>query len=162
MKLPFLLIIAFVCISVQAQGQGNDDARIRKIVQEQESAWNAGSAKRYCVRFQGDASLTSITGAVYSGRQEVEARMAEIFATVFKGTRISTKVQSIHFVRNDVAIVDIDTEMIGYKGLPPGVRAPADGKLRTRLQQVMVKEPSPRGDSDWSVVALHNVDVKTP
>jgi hypothetical protein len=47
--------------------------------------------------------------------------------------------------------------MRGFKALPPGVHAPADGALRTRLLQVMRKE---RGD--WWIAAYHNIDVKGP
>jgi hypothetical protein len=51
--------------------------------------------------------------------------------------------------------VDIDTEMTGFKALPPGIHAATDGVLRTRLQQVMSKE-----SGDWWIVSYHNIDVK--
>jgi uncharacterized protein (TIGR02246 family) len=132
-----------------------DEDRIRKIIQEQESGWNAANARRYCTRLQRDASLTSFQGTVYEGRDEIEARMAELFANFFKGTRISMKIRKIRFEGN-VAIVEIDTELNAVKTLPTGIRAAADGMLRTRLLEVMVNE-----NDTWSVVALHNVDVKT-
>ena len=133
----------------------DEEPRIRKIIQEQESAWNASSARRYCVRIRMDASLTSIQGGVYDGREAIEGRMSELFA-VFKGTRISMKIQRIRLEGN-VAIVEIDTEVNAVKTLPPGIRASADGKLRTRLLEVMVND-----NNTWSVLALHEVDVKTP
>jgi uncharacterized protein (TIGR02246 family) len=102
-----------------------------------------------------DATLTSFQGGVYEGRDEIEERMADLFANFFKGTRISMKVRKIRF-EGSVAIVEIDTELNAVKALPPGIRASADGKLQTRLLEVMVYE---RGT--WSVIALHNVDVKT-
>ncbi len=152
-----LVSVALVCISAQANvHQPDDEARIRRIIQEQEVGWNQGNARKYCARFQEDSSLTSILGSVYYGRATVEERMAEIFAGVFKSSRISKKVQRIRFVGENVAIVDIDTEVRGFKSLPPGVKASPDGVLRTRLQEVMVEE-----NRTWSVVALHNVDVKT-
>jgi uncharacterized protein (TIGR02246 family) len=132
-----------------------DEDRIRKIIQEQESGWNAANARRYCARLQRDASLTSFQGSVYEGLDEIQDRMAELFANFFKGTRISMKTRKIRFEGN-VAIVEIDTELNAVKTLPPGIRASADGKLRTRLLQVLVNE-----SGTWSVIALHNVDVKT-
>jgi len=134
----------------------DEEPRIRKIIQEQESAWNAGSARRYCARIRLDASLTSIQGGVYDGREAIEGRMSEVFATVFKGTRISMKIRNIRF-EGAVAMVEIDTEVNALKTLPPGIRASADGKLRTRLLEVMVND-----NNTWSVLALHDVDVKTP
>jgi uncharacterized protein (TIGR02246 family) len=128
---------------------------IRKIIKEQESGWNAGNARRYCARVQRDASLTSFQGSVYEGRDEIEGRMAELFANFFKGTRISMKIRKIRFEGN-VAIVEVDTELNAARTLPPGIHASSDGKLRTRLLEVLVNE-----SGTWSVVVLHNVDVKT-
>jgi uncharacterized protein (TIGR02246 family) len=133
----------------------DDEPRIRKIIQEQESAWNAGNARRYCARIRMDASLTSIQGGVHDGREAIEGRMSEVFA-VFKGTRISMKIRNILF-EGAVAMVEIDTEVSALKTLPPGIRASADGKLRTRLLEVMVND-----GGTWSVLMLHDVDVKTP
>jgi uncharacterized protein (TIGR02246 family) len=107
-----------------------------------------------------DASLTSISGNVYYGRQAVEERMTELFSTVFKSSRIVKKVQNVRFIHDDIAIVDIDTEIMGYRSLPPGVRAHPDGAIRTRLQQVKEKDPGDR--EDGYIAAFHNVDVKTP
>jgi uncharacterized protein (TIGR02246 family) len=133
----------------------DEEVRISKIIKEQESGWNASNARRYCARLGLDATLTSFQGGVYEGRDEIEERMADLFANFFKGTRISMKVRKIRF-EGSVAIVEIDTELNAVKALPPGIRASADGKLQTRLLEVMVYE---RGT--WSVIALHNVDVKT-
>jgi hypothetical protein len=65
------------------------------------------------------------------------------------------KIRRIRFEGN-VAMVEIDTEVNAVKNLPPGIRASADGKLRTRLLEVMVND-----NNTWSVLALHDVDVKT-
>src|SRR6267378_2352790 len=105
----------------------DEEPRIRKIIQEQESAWNASSARRYCARIRMDATLTSIQGGVHGGREAIEGRMSEVFASVFKGARISMKIQRIRFEGN-VAIVEIDTEATALKTLPQGIRASADGK----------------------------------
>ena len=133
----------------------DDEVRIRKIISEQEGGWNAGNARRYCTRLATEASLTSFSGNVYEGRAAIEERMAELFANFFKGTRISMKVRNIRW-EDRVVIVEIDTELSAVKTLPPGVRASADGKFRTRLMEVMVND-----NGTWNVVAMHNVDVKT-
>ncbi len=64
-------------------------------------------------------------------------------------------VGKIRFVRRDVAIVDIDTELSELRGTPPGVKVGADGRIWTRLQEVLVKD---RGE--WRITSYHNVDVK--
>jgi len=137
-------------------GFTDEEPHIRKIILEQESAWNTGSARRYCARIRMDATLTTIQGGVHGGRESIEGRMSEVFTSVFKGTRISMKIQRIRFEGN-VAMVEIDTEVNAVKTLPPGIRASSDGKLRTRLLEVMVND-----GGTWSVLALHEVDVKAP
>ena len=140
----------------------DDETRIRRIVAEEASAWNQGSVRRYCVRLSEDSSLTDIPGGVYYGRAAIEERMAEVFASVYKGSRVVMKVQKIRFVDGGLAIVDIDTEVVGFKTLPPGVRAWGDGTLRIRQQQVMAKGDGHMGSENWVIAAFHNVDVKSP
>jgi uncharacterized protein (TIGR02246 family) len=135
----------------------DDEIRIRKIIKEQESGWNAGNARRYCTRLETGATLTSFQGTVYEGRHEIEDRMSDLFTNFFKGTRISMKVRNIRSPAHAVALVEVDTELVAIKSLPPGIRASADGKLRTRLLEVFVYEKE-----NWSVMAMFNVDVKTP
>lgn len=66
-------------------------------------------------------------------------------------------VSKIRFVRPDVAIVDIATELSELHGVPPGVKPGADGRIRTRLQEVLVKD-----GGEWRIASYHNVDVKEP
>jgi len=135
----------------------DDEGPIRKIIKDQETHWNTGNAHRYCLHLGQDATLTNMFGATYTGHEQIEEHLAEVLSTVFKKTRISMKVQNIRFVRADVAMVDIDTELSGYATLPSGLHGAADGKLRTRLLEVIVKE-----QFDWAVFALYDVDIKTP
>ena len=158
MGLTLALLAAAASSAVQAgSSQSMDDARIRQIIAEEESAWNRGDAQAYGSHFEEEGGFTNVLGTVFYGRHAFEERHAQILATVFKNTVLSMIVQKIRFIRPDVALVDIDTEMRGFKALPPGVHAPADGALRTRLLQVMSKE---RGD--WWIAAYHNIDVKGP
>lgn len=66
-------------------------------------------------------------------------------------------VSKIQFVRPDVAIVEISTELSGFQGMPPGVKSTTDGKLRTQLQEVLIKDKD-----EWRIASYHNVDVKEP
>ncbi len=131
------------------------EAQIHAIIASQEQAWNAGDATAYAVHFLEDGSFTNILGDVNYGRAIFERRHAEIFATIFKGSRLSMTVRRIAFPLPDTAIVDADTDLISYQHLPPGVNAAADGVLHTRLLQVLV-----RIGEQWWIAACHNVDVK--
>jgi len=158
MSLTLALLAAAASSAVQAgSSPSTDEARIRQIIAEEESAWNRGDAQAYASHFEEEGGFTNVLGTVYYGRHAFEERHAQIFATVFKNTVLSMIVQKIRFIRPDVALVDIDTEMRGFKALPPGVHAPAVGGLRTRLLQVMSRRAATGG-----FAAYHNIDVKGP
>jgi uncharacterized protein (TIGR02246 family) len=134
-----------------------EEASIRKVIDAEEDAWNRGDAKAFAARFQEDGAFTDVFGAVSHTRAELEKRQVEFFMSLFKGSRLALKVRRVRFLRPDVAIVEIDTEVSGFRKLPPVVYVDAEKVLRTRLQQVMAKT-----GTDWMVAAFHNVDVKTP
>src|SRR5664279_1129220 len=134
-----------------------EEASIRKVIDAEEDAWNRADAKAFAARFQEDSAFTDVFGAVSHTRAELEKRQVEFFTSLFKGSRLALKVRKVLFLRPDVAIVEIDTEVSGFRKLPPVVYVDLEKVLRTRLQQVMTKT-----GTDWMVAAFHNVDVKTP
>lgn len=149
------LLIALLVPATAAAGGAADEAAIRRIVDEEIAAWNAGDATAYSARFAPDGGFTNIFGMMLYGHEAFEARHRQIFSTFFKGTRRKMTVRRVRFVTPDVALVDVDTEVAGIRAMPPGVSLPADGILRTRLLQVFVKR---RGA--WWIEAYHNVDLK--
>lgn len=157
MKQVLLLLIVALPVFAQSSSKPSaDEARIRQIIQEQENGWNRGSAKDYAASFQTEGSYTIITGTVYRSRTALEARMVEIFSTIYKDSQVANRIQTIGFVRPDVAVVNLETKVTGFQGLPTGVKGGGQNKLLTSMLQVLVKE---RGQ--WAVAAFHNVDVKT-
>jgi len=138
------------------KNQTDQESRaIAELVQQQCDAWNAGDAKRFASGFQADGCFVNILGALTYGLEPFEAQHAKIFSTVYDGSRIKMPIRRIHFLRPDVAIVDIDAELSGYLHLPPGITASDDGILHTRLQEVLSRERE-----GWMVASFHNVDVK--
>jgi uncharacterized protein (TIGR02246 family) len=133
-------------------GDGGGD--IAAIVARMAEAWNRGDARSFAARFASDGSFTSILGTLTYGREAFEAGHARLFETVFKGSAVSFTITKLRFVREDVAIAEVDSELKGYTELPAGVRATADGILRTGLQLVFSRDPQ-----GWWIVAFHEVAV---
>jgi uncharacterized protein (TIGR02246 family) len=133
-----------------------EEARIRKAVDAEEDAWNRGDAKAFAARFEEQGTLTDVLGAVSRGRAEIEARLAGLLGAPFKGSLLALKVRKVRFLRPDVAIAEIDTEVTGGRKLPPAIHVEPDKVLRTRLHQVLIKV-----GADWMVAASHDVDLKT-
>ena len=149
--------IFLVTPPVQSAGQtsATDEAQIRAIVEEQVSAWNVGDAVAFSKSFAENGSFTNIRGTVFYGHKAFEDRHREIFTGFFRGSKLAMSITRIRFVRPDVAIVDLATELSNLSGAPPGVRPNAAGRILTRLQQVFVKN-----SGVWQVESYHNVDVK--
>ena len=130
-------------------------AEIHKILSRQQAAWNQGDAKAYSQDCDETISFTNIVGKVFFGRKEFDERHAEIFDTVFKGSTLKLTPKRIHSPQPFITVVDLSAEVTGYQALPPGVKASADGVLRTSLLQVFLYT-----EEGWRVVAYHNVDMK--
>ena len=149
------LFLATAPAQSAGQASATDEAQIRAIVEEQVTAWNVGDAVGFSKSFAEDGSFTNIRGTVFYGHKAFEDRHREIFTGFFKASHLAMSITRIRFVRPDVAIVDLETELSNLTGAPPGVRPNAAGRIVTRLQQVFVKD---RGV--WRVESYHNVDVK--
>jgi uncharacterized protein (TIGR02246 family) len=134
-----------------------DDSAIKKILQDEEIAWNAGDAESYSRHFAADGTFTNVLGMYYTGHDVFVERHATIFKSVFRGTTLRQDLVSVKFVRADVAIVETLGRVSGFSasGPPPGTHTDAEGRLSTRLLQVMVRD-----SGEWRIVSYHNVDVK--
>ena len=104
-----------------------------------------------------EGTFTNVNGEFYVVREEFDRRHAAVFGGVFRDTALAMTINKLRFVRPDVAIADIDTEVSGSRLRPQGVAVGPDATLRSRLLMVLVRE---RGD--WWIAAYHNVWQATP
>ena len=131
------------------------EQQIKQIINRQQDAWNHGDPAGYAVDCDEQMSFTNIVGKMFFGREVFEERHAFLFSQIFKDSMLDMNIQRIYFPVPDIAIVDIACNLGGYQRLPEGVSPQADGRLHTCLLEVLA-----RSESDWRVVAYHNVDVK--
>ncbi len=132
-----------------------EEPALRKAVDDEEAAWNRADAKGLAAAFRDDATWADAFGTVSRGRAEIDKRAAEVLTT-WHGTRIAVKVRKFRVLKPDVALVEADADLTGWKKLPAGFKADADQTLRTRLLQVFMKEAGL-----WRLAASYEVDVKT-
>lgn len=153
--MTFCVLLGRAQLGVAGPSAAASEASVRALVARETAAWNRGDARGYSEAFEQNGWFTNVLGLTYSGRNAFEQRHAKIFATFFRGSHLRQTVQRIRVLRPNVAMVEVDTEVTGYRSLPPGVRAGADGVLRTRLLEILDRE-----NGKWRMVAYHNVDVK--
>lgn len=135
--------------------QGGDEppAEISEILQRQVAAWAAGDAEAFGADVAEQVVFTNVVGMFIVGRAGFVSQHAGIFAGFYKGTQMRQTVEHIALVRPDVAVVDTLAEVEGGGPFPPGFPH-HDGRIRTRLQQVMVRD-----GGRWRVAAFHNTPV---
>ena len=153
-----VLILAMLFFAAISPAQvKQDEVSIRSILEEEVAAWNKGNAQTYSRHFATDGTFTNIRGMFFTGHQAFLDKHEEIFKGIFHGTVLRQDVVSLRFIRPDIAVVETLTWVSGFSlsGPPPGAQTDAQGRLRTRLLQVMVK-----GTDGWKIAVYHNVDVK--
>jgi uncharacterized protein (TIGR02246 family) len=126
--------------SSEADMPAADDTEIQRLIGELTDAWKRGDAKAYGARFLSDATFTNVNGEFYVGREAFDRRHAEVFGGVFRYTALAMTINKLRFIRPDVAIADIDTEVSGSRLRPQGVAVGPDGVLRSRLLMALVNE----------------------
>lgn len=132
---------------------GHEDA-IRQLLDAQIAAWNAGDAEGWCKDFTADSAFVNILGASFEGRNANTRRHAELFATIFKGSRLAVREMKIRMLGDSTASAGLVLDLTGFSQLPPGTRPTHDAVLATRMHYVLVREAD-----RWCIVFSQNTAV---
>lgn len=135
------------------------EALIRNLLDEQIAAWNAGDAEGWCRDFTEDSEFVNIIGARFEDRDANVRRHAELFATIFKGSRLAMREVRIRVLGSSAAFADLVLDLTGFSRLPPGIR-PSIGNdvLRTRMHYVLIHD----GTRWWIVFSQNNAVMPLP
>lgn len=128
---------------------------IRRLLEQQIVAWNAGDAAAWCKDYVTDAAFVNILGMRFESRESNQRRHAELFDGIFKGSRIEQRDMQIRILDDATAIADVTLDLTGFHELPPGIR-PSIGEdvLRTLMHFVLVRE-----GARWWIVFSQNTAV---
>lgn len=127
-----------------------DKAAIEEIVKSVERAWNAGDSKGFAAPFAEDADYVIINGMHAKGRAAIDEGHRRIFDTIYKGSNNTMTVESVRFIRPDVALVHARAHLKFHDG--KNVR---EGKGRSTW--VMTQD-----DGKWSIAAFQNTPIVPP
>jgi uncharacterized protein (TIGR02246 family) len=122
----------------------DDEASVRAVLTKLERAWNAGDAKAWGDVFAPDADFTVWSGLRVHGRQAIVAGHDGIFKGPYKGTKLKLEIDSLKWVRPDVAIVLT-------KGDTPG------GKPGEQMKQMLVIS---KHGKTWMIDGFQNTRVQ--
>lgn len=118
MKRTLYLVICLVALlggTALAQSpstRAKDEAAIRAVVVELSEAWTTADAERWGRQFTSDVDYMAVNAVFHKGREaNVKAHQA-LFTGRFKDTKAKYEVQSIRFLRNDIAVVHVKASMV--------------------------------------------------
>jgi uncharacterized protein (TIGR02246 family) len=107
-------------------------------------AWNARDAKRFASLFADVATVVGFDGSGMTGRTEIEATLAKIFADHPTPPYIS-KIRSVRLIALDVAVLQAHVGMV-----PPGQ---SDIQPQLNAVQLLV---AVRRNGEWRIEAFQN------
>jgi uncharacterized protein (TIGR02246 family) len=92
-----------------------DENAIQQLVSDFCAGWNAHDGLACARPFSETADFTAVNGTRARGRDEIGRGHAEILSTIFSGTKLIGTVNSIEFLRPDVAVVDVTLRLTPAK-----------------------------------------------
>jgi uncharacterized protein (TIGR02246 family) len=118
--------------------RSDEEAAIRAVESAYDVAWNAADVPAILGLFTEDAVLTNPFGETRIGRRELESMYEALFAGAGAGSSHTSRVLAIHFVRDDVALVDGEAVLEGF--------GTSVAPLRHRFTDVLVQS-----DHRWRI-----------
>jgi uncharacterized protein (TIGR02246 family) len=126
-----------------------DDAEIRQLFDDLLDAWTRGDAIAYGETFTADVDYIPYDGSRSTGRDEVVESHDQLFRGVLRGSALVGEIETIRYLRPDVAIV----HTFGSVLMPWRTSLPERRLSRQTIVAV-------RGDDGWRFTAFHNARVR--
>lgn len=136
---------------IGAQTPANpDEASVRQVVQQVQDGWNAHDARVFAALFTVDADYVIVNGMRVKGRAEIEKGHAGIFSTIYKESHNVGTVQSIRFLRPDVAVVHVEWNLEFKLG--------GETKKGHAMNTMVLTKDAGK----WSIAVFQNTPIEPP
>lgn len=143
----------------------NDDGAVRKVVNAFPDAWNRHAMQAFGALFTADADFVNVTGTHWHGRTAIQLNHAFAHGTIpadspgvalpkaaygiFKTSILQFTQVDVRFLRNDVAVAEVQTELLGD--------ARTKNPRRTFLLVVLTEEAG-----HWLIAVAQNTEINRP
>ena len=155
MKIFIVLIpVMFFFMTIgckQNQNQGKDEEAIRNLILQMTEGFNKHDAKIATQMYTSDADFVNVRGDKYTGAEEIQQKLAEIFLTRAKQATLKPLNVSVRFVNPELAIAHVTNELSGLVD-SAGLNLPSHQELSVR---VFIKE-----NDNWRLTAFHNTMIR--
>jgi uncharacterized protein (TIGR02246 family) len=136
--------------AAQSAGSTQDEQAIRQVIAAVFEAANRRDAKAGTLLFTRDADFVNVLGMWWKGAAEIEREWGARFGTGLKGATFKIVDMRISFLKPDVALAHVTSEITGFVGPDGQLVAPHN----ERSLRVFTKE-----GGQWRVRAFHNTTV---
>ncbi len=126
-----------------------DEADIRNVQTRQEAAWNRHDAKAYANLFTEDGECVNVVGWFWKGRAEIERKLTDAHAFVFRESVLTIKEVEIKFLGPEIAVAHVRWTMVGAR-TPGAIPKPQQGIEIQVLQKQAGK---------WLIVTFQNTNA---
>lgn len=141
-------IAGAIAIAGPQDTKAADEAAIKAIPMQMQEGWNKGSGTDFAAPFAENADYVVVNGMHIKGRAEIAKGHDQIFSTIYKGSHNEGTVESIRFLRPDVAVVHVGWKL---KFKTPG----GDQEAKARTSLVVVKN-----DGKWAIESFQNTPIQ--
>lgn len=144
--LALATVLATSVFSFAQNAQNKDEAEIRRVQTRQQDAWNRHDAKAYADLFSDDGDCVNVVGWWWKGRAEIEKKLGEAFAFVFRESTLTVEKVEVRFLTPQIAVAHVRWTMVGAK-TPKGIPEPREG-IQTQVLQ--------KRRGKWLIAAFQN------
>jgi uncharacterized protein (TIGR02246 family) len=150
-----LLNVLFLSLTVTStksafsDPRDQDETEIRLFETKQQAAWNAHDAKEYASLFAEDGDCVNVVGWWWKGRGEIEKKLTDAYAFVFRESMLTIKEVDVRFLAPEIAVAHVRWSMVGAK-TPKGIPEPREGIQIQLLQKHTGK---------WLIAAFQNTNA---
>jgi len=136
-------------LALESSAQEADVAAIRDLQARQADAWNRHDAAAYAALFAPDGDVVNVLGWWWKGRAEIQRKLTDAFAWVFRDSRLSITNIDVRFLDPSCAVAHVRWTLEGAK-TPPGAPDPPRDGIQL---QVLEKQ----GDG-WMIASFQNTN----
>jgi uncharacterized protein (TIGR02246 family) len=126
-----------------------DTVAIRNLETQQGEAWNRHDAKAYASLFTDDGDCVNVVGWWWKGRVEIEKKLTDAYAFVFRESVLTIKDVDVRFLAPELAVAHVRWTMVGAR-TPKGIPEPQQG-IQTQLLQKQAGK--------WLIAAFQNTNA---
>jgi uncharacterized protein (TIGR02246 family) len=111
--LGILGLVSCVPVGAQAPKSGASEASIRKLLTAAETTWADGDVAAYSKLWAENADFVGPTGERFNGHAALVEHFTKLLTGAGKGSRLSFDVDTIRFLKPDVALLDLHLGVSG-------------------------------------------------